>query len=143
MLASIKDFELRHGPLANSEEPQVTALLVDAGALVEAELGELPEGWTDEAAVPAIVKAVCVQAAYRAWSNPDGIAREELGQVSRAYRGGSDADALWLTENEKRLIRRAAGKMRITSVAVETAYPTDPGTGLSPLDFWPLEEEGS
>jgi hypothetical protein len=142
MLATIEDFELRHGPPADSEKPQVTALLDDAGALVEAELGELPEGWTGkDADIPAIVKAVCVQVAYRAWSNPDGIAREELGEVSRAYRGGNDADALWLTENEKRLIRRAAGKPRITSVPLETSYSADPGAGVSPLDFWPIKEE--
>ncbi len=141
MLATIEDFELRHGPLAETEGPQVTALLGDASALVEAELSDLPEGWPDDA--PAIVKAVCVQVAYRAWSNPDGIAREELGEVSRAYRAGGDADALWLTENEKRLVRRAAGQSRVTSLPLETAYGGDPGTGLSPLDFWPLEDEGS
>lgn len=141
MLAEIKDFELRHGPVADSEQPQVTALLGDASALVEAEIGELPDDWTgNDADVPAIVKAVCVQVAYRAWSNPDGIAREELGEVSRAYRGGGDADALWLTENEKRLIRRAAGKPRITSIPLETSYAGDPRGDLSPLDFLPLEE---
>ncbi len=141
MLAIIEDFELRHGPLVEPEEQQVTTLLEDASALVEAELGELPEGWVGkDAEVPAIAKAVCVQVAYRAWTNPDGIAREELGEVARTYRGTNQADALWLTENEKRLIRRAAEQPRITSVPLETPYSGDPGNGLSPLDFWPLDE---
>ena len=98
-----------------------------------------PEGWIEpNPEVPAIVKAVCVQAAYRAWTNPDGIAREELGEVSRTYRGSNHADALWLTENEKKLIRRAGGKARIASIPVETPFAEDPGNALSPLDFWPI-----
>lgn len=141
-LATVEDFEKRHGPLTEEEQPQVTTLLEDASALILAELGETPEGWNGESAeIPAIAKAVCVQVAYRAFTNPDGIASEMLGEASRTYRGGNDADALWLTENERKLIRRAAGKARVTSIPVESPYPEDPGNEVSPLDFWPINEE--
>lgn len=142
MLATTDDFELRHGPLAEDEEKQVEALLTDASALIETELGELPEGWgKSDPGIPAIVTAICVQVVYRAWSNPDGIASEMLGEASRTYRGNNPADALWLTENEKRLIRKAAAKPRVTSIPVETPYSGDPDE-LSPLDFsFPLEDE--
>src|SRR4249919_1205902 len=105
-LATIGDFEARHGPLESTEEERVETLLEDAEGLVEAELGLVPEEWAKE--VPSAVKAVCIQVAYRAWANPDSIAREQLGEVARTYRGTDQADALWLTKNEARLIRRAA-----------------------------------
>ncbi len=143
-LATLEDFELRHGPLASTEEEQVEALLEDATALVELELGVLPEVWLgDDAEVPAGVKAVAIQVAYRAWSNPDGVAREQLGEVARTYRGTDQADALWLTKNEARLVRKAAGKSSLTSIPVETPY----SGGVDephPMDFFPFTtEEGS
>jgi hypothetical protein len=140
-VATIEDFENRHGQLAESEVPQVTTLLADASALILNELAEQPEGWFgEERVVPAVAVAVCVQIAYRAWTNPDGIASEMLGEASRTYRGDNQADALWITENEKKLIRRAAGKARVTSIAVETPYGEDPGSEISPLDFWPIDK---
>lgn len=143
-LAELSDFEVRHGPLASDEEDQVEALLEDAEALVELELGAFPEEWAGEdAEVPAAVKAVCIQVAYRAWANPDSVAREQLGEVARTYRGTDQADALWLTKNEARLIRRAAGKSSLISIPVESPYSGDPDRAVSPLDFWPLDGEGS
>jgi hypothetical protein len=141
-LADKSDFEVRHGPLASDEEERVEALLEDAEALVELELGVFPEAWVGEPSeVPAAVKAVCIQVAYRAWENPDSVAREQLGEVARTYRGTDQADALWLTKNEAKLVRRAAGKSSLTSIPVETPYSGDPDSQASPLDFWPLEEE--
>lgn len=143
-LADRSDFEVRHGPLASDEEERVDALLEDAEALAELELGVFPEGWVGEdPKVPAAVKAVCIQVAYRAWENPDAVAREQLGEVARTYRGTDQADALWLTKNEAKLIRKAAGKSSLTSIPVETPYSGDPDNELSPLDFWPLDGEGS
>ena len=140
MLASIDDFEVRHGPVLDGEQDQVKALLTDASGLIETEVPDLPEEWSDESKVPAIVTAVCVQVAYRAWNNPDGIASEMLGEASRTYRGGDQPDALWLTQNEKKLIKKAAGQGQVTSIPVETPYSGDPDANLSPLDFWPIEE---
>jgi len=144
-LATKQDFEVRHGPLASGEVERVEALLEDAEALIELELGVFPDSWLGEAPdVPAGAKAVCIQVAYRAWENPDGVAREQLGAAARTYRGTDQADVLWLTSNEARLVRRAAGKSSLTSIPVETPYSGDPYNKVSPLDFWPLDvEEGS
>jgi hypothetical protein len=141
-LASIKDFEARHGVLDDEEETQVEALLGDAAGLIENELSGSEVVWLGDAPEgdpPAVVKAVCVQVAYRAWTNPDGIAREELGEVGQTYRGTNQADALWLTKSEAKTVRRAAGVSSVRSVQVETPYSV-PESDINPLDFWPLEE---
>jgi len=145
-LATKEDFELRHGPVLEDEEKRVAALLDDATALIEAELAGLDVDWLGEEPEddpPAAVKAVCIQVAYRVWSNPDSVAREQLGEVARTYRGTDQADALWLTFNEARLVRKAAGAgSTLQSLTVETPYSGDPDEP-HPMDFWPLEEEGS
>jgi hypothetical protein len=145
-LATKADFEVRHGPLLDGEEARVEALLEDATALIEAELSGVEVSWLGETSAedpPAAVKAVCIQVAYRVWSNPDSVAREELGEVARTYRGTDQADALWLTVNEARLVRKVAGSgSTFQSITVETPYSGDPDEP-HPMDFWPLEEEGS
>ncbi len=141
-LATTEDFEVRHGPLVGDEADKVEALLEDATALIGLELAGSDVAWLKdepEEEVPAGVKAVCIQVAYRVFSNPDSVAREELGAVARTYRGTDQSDALWLTQNEARLIRRAAGTSSITSIPVETPYSGDPDE-VHPMDFWPLDE---
>jgi hypothetical protein len=142
-LATKEDFAARHGALASGEEALVTALLEDASALIALEVP--PAAWLAEdfeGDVPAGAKAICIQVAYRAWENPDGIAREQLGAMARTYRGTDQADALWLTKSEARLLRKAAGISSVQSVPVETPYSGDPVEG-HPMDFFPLETEGS
>lgn len=141
-LANITDFEARHGELSGDDKAIVEALLTDAASLIETELSGSEAVWLTEDSddVPAAVKAVCVQIAYRAWANPDSVAREELGQVAQTFRGTDQADALWLTKNEAKMVRRAAGFSSVRSVQVETPYSGDPLSEVSPLDFWPLDE---
>jgi|GEM_PF-5775836 len=141
-LATTKDFEVRHGPLAEDQQQRVQALLEDASGMIGLELIGAEAKWLEEGSeedVPAAVKAVCIQVAYRAWSNPDGVAREELGAAARTYRGTDQADVLWLTKNEARMLRKVASVSSVTSVQVETSYSGDPAE-TSPLDFWPLSE---
>lgn len=141
-LATIEDFETRHGVLDDEDEATVEALLADASGLIENELSASEVAWLaedSEESPPAIVKAVCIQVAYRAWANPDGIAREELGEVAHTYRGTDQADVLWLTKSEAKMVRRSAGASSVRSVPVETPYSA-PDSEVSPLDFWPLDE---
>jgi hypothetical protein len=140
--ATTIDFEVRHGPLTGDEEGRVEALLEDAEGLIHVELSGSGAKWLEEGSeegVPAAVKAVCLQVAYRAWSNSDGVAREELGAAARTYRGTDQADVLWLTKAEARMLRKAASVSAVTSIQVETSYSGDPEE-RSPLDFWPLSE---
>lgn len=141
-LATTKDFEVRHAPLAEDEVQRVQALLEDASGMIGTELSGSEAKWLEEGSdedAPATVKAVCIQVAYRAWNNPDGVAREELGAVARTYRGTDQADVLWLTKNEARMLRKAASVSAVTSIQVETSYSGDPEE-RSALDFWPLNE---
>ena len=39
--------------------------------------------------IPAAVRNVCLQAAARAWSNPEGYGQETIGRYSVTYSGGS------------------------------------------------------
>lgn len=142
-LATVENFEARHGELSSGDESVVAALLEDASALIAVEVPAAEWVADDfEGDVPQGVKAVCIQVAYRAWENPDGIAREQLGAVARTYRGTDQADALWLTKNEARLVRKASGVSSVQSVPVETPYSGDP-VETHPMDFLPLETEGS
>lgn len=135
LLATVAQWEERHGPADERVEP----LLKDATALILEELSGSEAEWVSdkEVAPPAIAVAICIQVAYRAWMNPDAVASERLGAASRTYKGG--ADVLWLTKNEARMLRRAAGTSGITSIEVTSPYPEDPDFGEpSELDFWPL-----
>jgi hypothetical protein len=135
-LATVKQWEERHGP----SDEKVKPLLEDATSLILEELSGSEAEWVDddEAVVPAIVVATCIQVAYRAWSNPDGVTSERLGAASRTLNSG--ADVLYLTKNEARNLRRAGGTSGITSVAIETPYYEDPSVGeTSQLDFLPLD----
>lgn len=136
LLASVEQWEERHGPADDKVEP----LLKDATALILEELSSSESEWVldGEVTPPPIAVAVCIQIAYRAWANPDAVHSERLGAASRTYNSGS-LDVLWLTKNEARRLRRAAGTSGITSIAVETPYSGDPSAGeLNELDFLPL-----
>lgn len=109
MFASTEDFEARHGLLLDGEVDRVDALLADASALIGSVADGGTAGWVvDGEGVPAAVAAVCIQVAYRAWRNPDSVAREQIGEMSVTYRGGDQPDAIYLTARERRVVRRAA-----------------------------------
>lgn len=113
-LASTEDFEARHGAIPAGDSATVEALLEDASSLVLTEVEGSELTWVTEAATenppaaPRSVVIVCVESAYRAWSNPDGIVREQLGAAQVDYRGDRPG-SIWLTKEERRTIRRAAG----------------------------------
>lgn len=133
-LATVEDFEARHGLLGEEDTERVEALLEDASAFIRGEAGGGNADWaSDDAEVPPIIRAVCIQVAYRAWVNPDSIAREQLGEMSRTYRGNDQSDAMWLTANERRMIRKAANGSTVRSVPVETPYSGPVSDG--PPDF--------
>lgn len=136
-LATAEDFQARHGLLGEDDLERVEALLEDATNFIRGEAAGSSAAWVaddaaDDVSVPPIVKTICVQVAYRAWRNPDAVAREEIGEIARTYRGGHESDALWLTKNEMRMIRKAANQATVRSIPVETPYagPTD-----GPPDF--------
>jgi hypothetical protein len=135
--ATVEGFEARHGALGDTDEGVVGARLDDASTLIVSEVADSTKEWvTGDEDPPAAVKLVCIQVAYRAWRNPDGIARQQLGEHAVTYRGDDQPDAIYLTRNERRLIRRAARtgtEPRLTSIGLVSPYsgPADDG----PPDF--------
>lgn len=126
-LATIEDFEARHGEVSDKRD-RVEVLLGDASAFILAAVDGSTEPWAmedDDADIPADVVAICVQVAFRAWHNPLGIAREQLGEAAVTYRGDDQPDVLRLTRAERATLRRAAGLAKggvLGSVGVETSF---------------------
>lgn len=108
-LASVDDLSSRiEGGIAVADEDRAQALLDDVSALIRA---EAETDWVDDSnaldSVPDVVVTICLSAARRAWQNPGGYVSETIGGYSyRVADGGTSG--LYLTEEEKRLIRRAS-----------------------------------
>lgn len=112
-LATIAGLETRIGlevgSLQGSDLARAQAALDDVSALVRAEAGQ---NWLSEAhntttvTAPPQVVAVVIRAAIREFKNPDGFQTEQLGDYS--YRT-ENTSGVYLTEDEKTIIRKAAG----------------------------------
>lgn len=125
-LVSLEDFALRVGGIDAADEDRAQAALDDASALVRADA--CGEDWVDDddelEDVPGVVTAIVIAVAIRAWRNPDGVRSETIGNYSVAY--GDTSTAVFLTEGERRLIRRAAGCTGIGSIALEGDWTINP-----------------
>jgi hypothetical protein len=144
-LATTQEFEARHGLLGDEDTERIEALIDDASAFIRGEAGAGDADWADDDAedgveVPPVIRAVCIQVAYRAWTNPDSVAREQLGEASRTFRGNDQSDAMWLTTNERRMIRKAANGATVRSVQVATPF-SRPAVGAE-FDLFPGHGEG-
>lgn len=136
-LASVTSLGLRLGiTLTGADAERAAAVLDDASALIRAEAGT---DWLDEAeqlsGVPAVVEAIALAVAYRAFRNPDGVSQTSLGDASVAYDRGTGQAAVYLTRDERRAVRRAAGTTVIG--AIELASPW-----AMPVSSYPVPVEG-
>lgn len=123
-LVSLDDFALRTPGIDAVDEDRAQACLDDASALIRAEAAVT---WVDDdgglAEVPEVVVAVCVAVALRAWLNPDGARSEQIGNYSVTWADSSTG--VYLSEGERRMIRRAAGRSAIGAVTLESPYGSD------------------
>lgn len=125
-LAEVSALELRLGleigSLQGADLARAQASLEDASALVRAEAGK---PWLDAAGTtvtaPAQVVTIVVKASLREFKNPDGFTSEQLGDYS--YRTDATGGA-YLTEDERRIIRQAAGTsgQGLGTVTTPSAY---------------------
>lgn len=134
--ATVEEVATRAGEQFTEDETQTVELLLDAATeLIRNEVEGSDQPWVtnDAAEVPAAVRNVCIEVTYRAWSNPDALARAEVGDVSAYYRPGAAPDALWLTDRERRIVQRAAKRSAFRAVTLESPYsgPADE----DPLDL--------
>jgi hypothetical protein len=104
---------------------QAGALIDDASALVrEAADPELDA--VESPDTPPAVVAVLVNMIRRGFTNPAGHAQETLGDYS--YTAGTQAGVatVYLTRRERRIVRRAAGKLGAGSLVLTGDLPVQP-----------------
>lgn len=107
---------------------QAQALIDDASALVrEAATPELDAVESPDA--PGAVVAVLVNMIRRGWQNPRGLAQEQLGDYGYST-GGQAVATLYLTARERRIVRRAAGKLGVSSLTLTSNLPLQPDEPL-------------
>lgn len=103
---------------------EAEALIEDASALVRdcvaPELDDVESPDTPPAVVPVVVSMV-----RRGQSNPLGHSQEQLGDYGYST-GGQMAATLYLTRREKRIVRRAVGKLGAGSLDMEGDLPRQP-----------------
>lgn len=144
-LATVADLEVRQGlsigDLQDANLARAQAALEDASALVRAEAGKT---WLDSGGVtvtaPAQVVTIVIKAALREYKNPDSFTSEQLGDYS--YR--TDAvGGVYLTEDERRIIRAASGNTShgLWTVRTPSSYNEQPTIGAA--YFTPSELEDS
>lgn len=108
-LADVSALELRLGleigSLQGADLARAKASLEDASALVRAEAGK-PWLEGDVVTAPAQVLTVVIKASIREFKNPDGFTSEQMGDYS--YRT-DNVGGVYLTEEERRIVRDAAG----------------------------------
>lgn len=59
--------------------------------------------------IPAAIKEAVLSAVTRVWVNPGGAVSERLGQAAMTYAVQGTPHGLFLTEDERRAVRRAVG----------------------------------
>lgn len=135
LLAELGALAERIGVDLDPDSPEglrATAALADASALVRSE-GR--RDWVDdhdelELFLPDVISSVTLQAALRAFRNPDGFAQTTVGDVSVSYGASGGQGGVYLTRDEKRQVRRAAGTLTADSVQLETPYGITGGGDL-------------
>ena len=128
-LASVDDLSARiPGGIETADEDRAQLLLDDVSALIRA---EVETTWVDDDgdldSVPDVIVTVCCAAAERAWRLPFGIVSESIGAYSYRLADGAAGNGVFLTEEEKRLIRRAAGTVDsgVSTVELNKDYDYD------------------
>lgn len=138
--ATADDIAARLGrDLAAGETEPVDLLLEGATAMIAEAAGQ-DDDWSDALTpVPRVLKFVCIEAVCRAMANPQGIAslQEQLGAYSSTvhFRDLDMGGGLWLTDAERRQIRRVIGAGTFQAITLETPYS---GTALDEQPELPL-----
>ena len=113
-------FAVRYGrSLSEDETERIEALLGDASDMVRDIAGEdyVDDAGDLEEVPPAIISVVC-EAVRRAFDNPAGLQGETTGNYT--WRGPTPTGSgVHLTMGEKRIIRRAAGRLGVGVVTLE------------------------
>lgn len=100
--------------------------LSDASALIRDVAGKT---WTDPVTgaldvIPPRVRQICVEAAFRAFGNPEALSQRSIGDLSRSYdrKSREGGEAVYLTGAEESAIQRAAGASSLNVVTLVSPY---------------------
>jgi hypothetical protein len=106
-LVGLDRLEYLVGSVSGASQQRANELLLQASNMVR-EFGD--STWTADT-VPGRAADIALQATYRVYTNPDGAAQKSVGDVSVSYsRTGLQGSAVYLTKDEKRALRRLAGR---------------------------------
>lgn len=118
-----------------TERDRAEELLDEASELVRDVAGKT---WADSATgvvsdVPRRVRAIVIDATYRAFTNPEGLSQRSVGDSSKSFdrSGREGGEIVYLTDDEERAIRKAAGS---SSMVVATLV--SPYSGPACADAW-------
>ena len=148
-LASLSELEARLG--STPDTVRALALLDDASALIRAEANYT---WIDAdgepETVPALIVMVCCKVVERVLSNPEGLSGEAIGGYSAQFSNLSSD--VYLTKQERRLVRKASGVMPIGTLELESPYrkydtediymTVNNGGEELPMGPWPYPSNG-
>lgn len=138
-LANIGQLQARiPGGFPSGELSRALAALEDASAWIRAEAGI---DWLDTNGdldlVPSVIVSICCAVARRIYDNPDGILQESIAQYS--YSRTNATTSVYLTKQERLMIRKAAGTNSVDVITLESPY-TYPrvvyGGGYEQYDDW-------
>jgi hypothetical protein len=144
LLAPVSALEIRlgksTGSLSGTDLARAEAALQDASALVRAAAGKT---WVSEdgltATAPDAASVVTVTAALRAYRNPEGFISETLGDYNYRRPEGGQAVGVYLTREERQMVKHAAKSTAYTVRTPSAMYDA----GQDPA-LWPdAPEEGS
>jgi hypothetical protein len=135
-LITVADLAARPG-FENLDSVQAQSLIDDASALVRLAAAPLLDDVESPDCPPAVVPVI-VAMIRRGFSNPMGHQSENLGDYSYTAGTGGGVATLYLTARERKLVRRAAGKLGVGTVTLEGDLPEQPfdayyGTGTEGL----------
>lgn len=153
-LASLEALEVRlgldladdHGEPLGPDGARAQAALEDASSLVRTITERDYVDDHDEliAQIPDVVTTITLQAAYRAFLNPQGAVQSSVGDVSVTYSRSDTAGAVFLTSAEIRALRKASGASGVGSLELATGYipPSGRDDGRDVL-LAPAQDPGS
>lgn len=121
-LVTVEFLQARPG-FAGVDETELQSTIDDASALVVLACSPELDATTSDDCPPAIA-AVLVNMVRRATRNPVGAAQETLGDYSYSMGSGDGGVAtIYLTRRELKIVRRAAGKLGASTLAMEGYLP--------------------
>ena len=122
--------------IADADEPRAQAALDDASALIRAEVGDdkwMTDGLVDED-LPTIIPTITMRAAYRAFTNP----AEQTQSTTGPFSGSWSNATVYLTQNERALVARAAGNVGGLTTLTTTRGPIET---LGVTSCWDVADE--